>query len=451
MKRINKSIIAVALFVGIASSVFAADWYVDNQAAGAEDGTSWSDAFTDVSNAVHTVWGSGSNSGDTVYIRQADAAPNYSEKFTIGTGYADGTALAYNRIVGWTDTGYKDKPIISEQGSSIIVELGEAGVPRNFYEFKNLILDGGSYYYEGIKLYDTTSNVRCISNYFDRISFSADDGANNTKTNLLIQGNTFVHAHVAFRYGQFVQIIDNTMTETDGGRPVVSMNIGNFDFIISGNRLESGDCISSQNGHRISVYNNQMRAFYRACIWVDNYPQDWEIYNNIFYDTIGGHATNPNGIGIIFTRGNNKIYNNTFNNFPEAGSQAIVLQNLSVNTTKVFNNTISGVSTGIVSYVKAGTVTTNDYNNFWNVGTKYEGIAIAGANDKALDPDFVDSTNTFNFALQNELLMDSATDSFAGVNAPTDDFNGDLRTVGKIAFGAIESDVSPKGTLLIVR
>ena len=439
------------LFFAVATVGLAADWYVDNQAtAGAEDGTSWSDAFTDVSNAVNTVWGSGANSGDTIYIRQADAAPNYLEKFTIGTGYSDGTALAYNQIVGWTDTGYKERPIISEQGSSIIIQLGEAGVPRNFYEFKNLKLAGVNYYNVGLKLYDTTSNVRCISNYFDRISFSSDDSANNTNTNLLIQGNTFVHARVSFRYGKFVQIIDNTINELDPGRPVIAMNIGNFDFIISGNRLGSGDCISSQSGHRISVHNNIMKASFRACIWVDYYPEDWEIYNNIFYDTTGNNSAHPNGIGIIITRGNHKIYNNTFNNFPETGSQAIVLQNLSVNTTKIFNNTISGVSTGIVSYTKAGAVTTNDYNNFWNVGTKYGGIAVAGSHDKALDPDFVDSTNTLDFTLQNKLLMDSATDNFAGVNAPTTDFYNNSRPLGEISFGAIESTAPLRGSLIIV-
>jgi hypothetical protein len=137
------------------------------------------------------------------------------------------------------------------------------------------------------------------------------------------------------------------------------------------------------------------------------------------------------------------VVNNTFHNIDGIG----VVKNQSADFSRVFNNIFSGVSTGI--YFEAGSTSTNDYNNFWNVTVAHAGDASAGPNDLALDPVFVD-TNTFDFTIQQFGLMDSAADSFNGVSAPTYDYNGNPRPAGEIAFGAVEVAVPPAGTMIIV-
>lgn len=85
-------------------------WYVDNSATGADDGTSWNNAFTDLAQAVSNVWGNGENSGSTIYVRQAAGAPDYPGGIVIADGFSDGTPGAFNAIVGWSGEGYLERP-----------------------------------------------------------------------------------------------------------------------------------------------------------------------------------------------------------------------------------------------------------------------------------------------------------------------------------------------------
>lgn len=72
----------VALVVG-GSSAVAADWYVDNAAsAGSNNGTSWGNAWTDMTKVV---WGaSGVKAGDTLFISGGSTSKKYTNEWTVG-------------------------------------------------------------------------------------------------------------------------------------------------------------------------------------------------------------------------------------------------------------------------------------------------------------------------------------------------------------------------------
>ena len=68
-----------------------ADWYIDDQAVGANDGTSWSDAYTDPNSGTYAA-------GDNVYVRNGP----YNLLWTITDS---GTAVSPIKIIGCDSSG----------------------------------------------------------------------------------------------------------------------------------------------------------------------------------------------------------------------------------------------------------------------------------------------------------------------------------------------------------
>ena len=438
MTRHVKMTVPFMLVVFSASCAAAAEWYVDNQAAGSQSGADWANAYTNFAAAVSNVWGAGANSGDTVYIRQAAGAPDYGGGLVIGAGFADGTPEAYNRIVGWSGEGYAARPRIRMSAKGFLVTLGKTNeVSRNYYEFRNLSFYGNDLYNSGsLLLCYQTSNVRFLNNVCTNASFRAADGSNAAKTNLLIQSNLFGSQSVCeFRHAYDVRILDNVVTPNAGTVSAIYLSYICGRVQIQGNRVIGGDCVCAQSASGVTVARNLFKASYRAGIFTDNSPDRWLVCNNIFYGVTGSHASYPNGFGInVFRNPSLKIVNNTFHDFPETGSVAMLLAT-NVRDAVVFNNIVSGVSTGLV--YAAGCTATNDYNAFWDVEVPHTGLALAGPNDRLADPQFAD-TNSLNFKLGNGALKYSAALSFTSVPAPADDYYGTPRGAA-ISFGAIES------------
>jgi len=98
MDRKKIYIILVILVFGVGSLVsdlFATDWYVDNTAAGHNNGTSWSDAWTSFSGIV---WGTnGVKAGDTLYISGGSTFKTHTATsdgmFTVGAAGTSGNLI----------------------------------------------------------------------------------------------------------------------------------------------------------------------------------------------------------------------------------------------------------------------------------------------------------------------------------------------------------------------
>ena len=337
----------IALAILAWGSAGATDFYVDNQAAGGNTGATWADAYTSFTEAVSNVWGSGANTGATIYVRQALGAPDYNvgTGLVLGAGFADGMPDAYNRIVGWTGDGYAARPRLTRTDQGSVIELGEVNqTSRQCYEFRNLSFRGKDLYFSSsLRLCHRTSNIRFLENVCTNASFRADDGTSTPgKTNLLIQANTFgTGSACVFRFAADVQILDNRMPVRAGTAAAIALGYVNDRVLIRGNAIESGDCISSQSTKDLIVERNRMQAGYRAAIFADYYPERWTIRNNIIHDTTGSHASWPEGRGIrIFRHPSLVVVNNTFHNFPEAGAMAIDLD-LNVKNAVIFNNIFS--------------------------------------------------------------------------------------------------------------
>ena len=440
----NIGIIVAMLVVGNAFTTVADDWYVDNEASGgAKTGESWGDAFTNLGTAVTAVWGSGGNTGDTIYVRQANAAADYVEAVVIGDGYSDGTTSAYNRVVGWTDSGYKPQPILTldtTDDNTRIITLGATGVPRYCYEFYNLTFVGTALYgHRAVTLLDVSGDIRFVGNTCTSAGFDAQTSA-LANDNLLIQSNTISTGYcILLQTDNNVQVLDNTIQGAGSSSIGVYCYLGGSDLLVRGNVIVAGDCIINGRFPNTVVERNRLSASYRYAYSEDQYgPGGTKIFNNIIHDCTAS-AAGSDGLGVDVLTPDARIFNNTFHNFPEAGAQAIRLRNYADNTT-IFNNIISAVATGIADTV-SGTVNAG-YNDFWEVDSDYVDVVSSG-NDEADDPMFV-NTDANNYTIQQTSLMSSAADAFNGVDAPTNDYNGSLRPGGNVSFGAMQ--VAPLDT-----
>lgn len=87
------ALVLAGLISGGVGGLQAAVWYVDKAATGANNGRSWTDAWTNFSSVV---WGSaGVKAGDTLYISGGSSSKVYTESWTVG---ASGTAGSPIRI-----------------------------------------------------------------------------------------------------------------------------------------------------------------------------------------------------------------------------------------------------------------------------------------------------------------------------------------------------------------
>jgi len=433
-------LVALGMACGLAHG---ATWYVDNQAGGSGNGLNWGDAFTSLGTAVSTVWGSGANSGDTISVRQANGAPNYTENIILGAGYSDGTPGSFNRIAGWTGAGYEPRPAINKgalNANVLSVGATDNSVARNYYEFSDLKLVGAHAWNDrAIDLYSTSSHIRFTDNECLNADFYAIGGGTTAdNTDLLVQGNTMpAGSGISLRGDTNVQILDNSFGGSGGSGAAITMAISGSDITIRDNVFDvgGGDGISAQSYGNVTVDGNRFTTSYRGTIYQDSqWVTNWEVYNNIFDDC---RFTSGGAVGLLrFSADDVNIYNNTFHNLLTDNLSYIYLAATSTGNV-IFNNIFSEGGTGSTAVIgAAGSGATVGYNDFWNVTTDYSGVTSSGG-DLYLDPSFNDP-GAGDFWPWDTTVARSATALFAGVSAPGDDYHDEERLLVGISLGAVQ-------------
>src|ERR1044071_2031753 len=96
----------------IVAATFAANWYVDNAATGANNGTSWANAWN---NPTNVVWSS-VMPGDTVYVSGGSTQKIYKDWMFIGKDGTPGNGITVK--VG-QEAGHNGKAIFDGCGVSM--------------------------------------------------------------------------------------------------------------------------------------------------------------------------------------------------------------------------------------------------------------------------------------------------------------------------------------------
>ncbi|HPL63708.1 MAG TPA: choice-of-anchor Q domain-containing protein [Syntrophales bacterium] len=146
MTRIWKiGIIALMVIAGglSAGGADAANWYVDNAASGANNGTSWANAWRSLSSVV---WGgSGVKAGDTLFISGGSSSKTYTGTLRIGASGSRGAPIT---IRPGQEPGHNGVVIMNGNSEGCIVARGLSWITidgnvngqRNF-RFQNGLLD----------------------------------------------------------------------------------------------------------------------------------------------------------------------------------------------------------------------------------------------------------------------------------------------------------------------
>ncbi|MGD0059699.1 MAG: hypothetical protein ABSD58_09810, partial [Verrucomicrobiia bacterium] len=139
--------LAFLICFGLLSNSQGATWYVDNTATGLDDGTSWSNAWTDLNSA------SGVNPGDTVYISGGNVSQTYWLTDTTWQ-LANGTN---NNPVTYTvgqDAGHNGTVILNgggTQANAVNATLAWVTIDGSYDDQNNLII---SNFTDGSFLFD---------------------------------------------------------------------------------------------------------------------------------------------------------------------------------------------------------------------------------------------------------------------------------------------------------
>src|SRR5437870_7709314 len=135
-------VVGVVILGFSARTAKGSNWYVDNAASGAGNGTSWANAWMSFSAIV---WGSsGVKAGDTLYISGGSTSKQYNETLTVG---ASGSSGARTTISVGRDPGHNGQVIIDGQNtrtvgmalnnSSYLTISGNNGLGSTNFVFRN--------------------------------------------------------------------------------------------------------------------------------------------------------------------------------------------------------------------------------------------------------------------------------------------------------------------------
>jgi hypothetical protein len=282
-----KKLLPIAL-IGIASNFLlvsfasAANFYVRNGASGANNGSDWTNAWSQMNKISYSLI----KPGDTIYIAGGTYGTlNIDKSGTAGNPitFKRATMGEHGTVTGWANN-YDGQVIIDGGGSLGAIGIGEgSGVGQSY-----ITIDGVTKY--GIKARNALIGVRADRGASNNITLRyldlgdagsykmGEDGIQGSGNNLLVE-YSYIHDN------------DNINTHGDGVQ------------WFSGNNIT----------FRYNVFkNNGQQMMLTETAWGNSYVNNLNVYYNIFYNRGGSHY---NGISkkLCPQAGNYwHFYNNTF-------------------------------------------------------------------------------------------------------------------------------------------
>ena len=406
-----KKIIVVAFLIIVLSTysvAFGANWYVDNQAAGVNNGTSWANAWTSFAKIA---WGAtGVKAGDTLYISGGSTSKTYNEQLKPN---ANGSSGAPITIKAGQDYGHSGVVTIRSPQSSggIFINRSYITVNGNYNNLQHIRVTGSTSH--GVYVYDKPHHV--VVTYLEIDNNGSVTGNNGIKINnsnvidtpLLEISYCKVHnnwqdqigggwsskkefGRVLIHHNEIYELQDDGI-ETRGVGCDIYENImhdlssgkgkGHPDgFVIMGNygRMWNNIAYNLQNDI------NYTNAYFYINPWND-VPYGVEnilVYNNLAYQTIptrtGDYARGFefSAQGTPISISNVLIANNTFVGMPAWGANLIFfnLDAASVKNVYFLNNIIYNcyrLSGGSVMIFGTGAYTVGSYGDNVSVVVDY--------------------------------------------------------------------------------
>ncbi len=281
------------ILAGLTIPAFAANHYVDKNASGSNNGSSWSNAWE----SFGAISWSNVNPGDIIYVSGGSDSTIYSETLTVGKSGTSGNWIVISR---GTDNGHNGKVII-DGGNSLS---------------NGILVNGRSY------VTVTGFTVRYTQD--GSIEVSNSDHVIVDKCEVTVTGRAGVYVrqnnNIEVRYcniatGSYVN------TQTDGMYSQLNTdNIYHNNHIVVNNSEPTGhdDCIQSYQDNNLTVHSNYL-----------------EQNNNKPNNSQGLYATTPAG-GVF------KFYNNIVN-LTQSGSNGMTFRRLTgVGTVEMVGNTVYG-------------------------------------------------------------------------------------------------------------
>jgi len=359
--RIKYLPILCLLFFNI---TYATDYYVDNNAAGSNNGTSWQNAWESFSDIN---WSS-VQPGDIIYISGGSSGKTYSETLNIGTSGTVGNNVVITKGI---DSGHNGEVIID--GGNSITNGIKFGSTDDYVTVREFTIRNTTGY--------------CIKMEGGWTGSSGNYGWSNPiigsrveYCKMHITNSPGVLAKATWRlyfYKNVITTSTNTSAQTDGYfSQASSHNTWDGDSIIISNQNSSPHCDGIQINQDTSdivkncyIEQDNSKSSNAQGIYIEDTWGTFIIYNNIVNQTQSSSNaitySHPGGIG---ADGDVQIYSNTV--YGEAGASHSIWIRYQIVDPIVENNIISYVGTqgpGIVQREgRYGSVDNNRQHNVYN-------------------------------------------------------------------------------------
>jgi hypothetical protein len=290
-----------------------ATWYVDNTAAGSQNGSSWANAWTSISQI------SGVSAGDTVYFSGGPSGSTQTYSMSGTWTPAGGTASASITYQIGQDSAHNGTVIFSGSGSWLggalqnVVISGDAGDGQMHFSIANPANNtsyygeawsnpGASTYSSGVRI--SYVNLGQIPVAFDTWPIQSpgleidhtwtyvETGADHWGNFSTVQGTTWDNGLRIHDCIMYVPCIAGSATGCDGiqasGTGLTFYN--NSIIRYTGNGINHQDGIQCLTMAYVKIYNNFFNNLGNSSIFGDNFssPSHVHIYNNIMVSGGGG-------------------------------------------------------------------------------------------------------------------------------------------------------------------